>query len=193
MIISFNITFFWDGRYGIWWVVTIAIIYPSCLDLSTSENRVSRFLRKFDAYLYSRNSSYPRIVTKVRMCILLRNTEIYNEINYNTNALFHLFMPPLSFIKRNSYCCTFWSLSCNFWHKVCRTLDRLHYVVVREVGQRFYKAVPCFRNKRGSSKHENVMLLTPKRKVRIPCAEFHETRTEQHYVQNCYTRFPPNG
>jgi hypothetical protein len=145
-------------------------------------NRVSRFLWKFVAYLYNRKSSYPRIVTKVRMCILLRNTEIYNEINYNTNALFHLFILPLSFIKRNSYCCTFWSLSCNFWHRICRTLDRMHYGVVRDIGHRLYKAVLYFRNTWGSSKHENVISLTPKRKVRPSLRRFSRN---SHWIALC--------
>ena len=108
----------------------------------------------------------------MRTCILLRNTEIYNEINYNSNAFFNLIIPPLSFIKRNSYCCTVWSLSLNFWHRGCHTLDRMHYDVVRDIGYRFYKAVLYFRNTRGSSKHENVISLTPKWKVRPSLRRF---------------------
>lgn len=169
---------------GIWWILTIKRIYPICLDLTIHENRGSRFLRKFVDYLYNRKSSYPRIVTDVRTCIPLRNTEIFNEINYNINAFIYLFIPQLNFIKCNSYNSTLWSLSRNFWQRGWRTLERLHYGVVRDIWHRFYKAILYFRNTRDSSKHENVISLTPIRKHGLFCADFHETRTEQHYVQN---------
>jgi hypothetical protein len=43
----------------------------------------------------------------------------------------------------------------------------MHYVVVRDIGYRFYKAVLYFQNTLGSSKHENVISLTPKKKSTV--------------------------
>ena len=145
---------------------TAAKNYPVCIDLSTPENRGNRFLRKLFANLYKRKSSYPRIVTDGRTCSLLRNTEIFNEVNYKTFSFIIYSFLQLSLIKRNSYSYRLWRLSLRFWHRGWRTLERLHYGVVRDIGNGFHKAVLYCRNTRDSSKHENIISLTTIRKVR---------------------------